>query len=214
MALGMKQLVAEARAQVQAVAPQQARNSGELILDVREPLELESSGRVAGAVNIPRGVLESRADPDTQTAEERLTHLRGAGRIHVLCGSGARAALAAHTLSRMGYEATVIEGGMTGWETGGHPGGGMITRMPFCMLWGSRLSHQRDAAFAASAAVRGADTEPHSSDPAASAQLSLAPAFVRRELAHRFQSRTQPDSRTRTGRKRIVGRRNFAFVVG
>lgn len=121
MALGMKELVAEARAQVQAVTPQQARDSGELILDVREPSELESSGRVAGAVNIPRGVLESRADPGTQTAEERLTRLRGAGRVHVLCGSGARAALAAHTLSRMGYDATVIEGGLAGWKEAGLP---------------------------------------------------------------------------------------------
>ena len=121
MALGMKQLVAEARALVKAVTPQQAQESGELILDVREPPELETSGRIAGALNIPRGVLETRADPETATAEERLTRLRGVGRVHVLCGSGARAALAAHTLSRMGYGATLIEGGMTGWKQAGLP---------------------------------------------------------------------------------------------
>lgn len=121
MALGMKELVAEARAQVQAVAPRQAHDSGELILDVREPPELETSGRVAGALNVPRGVLEARADPETTMADERLTRLRGSGRLHVLCGSGGRAAFAAHTLRRMGYDATVIEGGIAGWKQAGLP---------------------------------------------------------------------------------------------
>ena len=37
-------------------------------------------------------------------AEARLTALRGAGSVHVLCGSGGRAAMAAHPLSRMGYD--------------------------------------------------------------------------------------------------------------
>jgi rhodanese-related sulfurtransferase len=41
--------------------------------------------------------------------------------VHVLCGSGGRAALAAHTLKRMGYEATVIEGGIAGWKESGLP---------------------------------------------------------------------------------------------
>lgn len=121
MALGMKELVANARAQVQVVTPQQAHESGELILDVREPPELDTSGRVAGALNIPRGVLEAHADPETTMADERLTRLRGAGRIHILCGSGGRAAFAAHTLKRMGYNATVIDGGIAAWKGAGLP---------------------------------------------------------------------------------------------
>jgi hypothetical protein len=79
MALGMKELVAEARAQVQAVTPQQAHDSGELVLDVREPPELQTNGRVAGALNVPRGVLESQADPSTSMANERLTRHRAPG---------------------------------------------------------------------------------------------------------------------------------------
>lgn len=121
MPIGMKELVAEARAHVSAVTPQQAKDDADVILDVREPAELESTGQIAGALNIPRGILESRADPESSVADQRLTRLRGSGRVHVLCASGARATLAAHTLSRMGYEAAVIEGGMSGWKQAGLP---------------------------------------------------------------------------------------------
>ena len=121
MPMGLKDLVAEARTQIPAVSPQQSKDQADLILDVREPVELEDTGRISGALNIPRGVLETRADPDSPTAERRLTALRGAGRVHVLCASGGRAAMAAHTLSRMGYDAAVIEGGMSGWKKAGLP---------------------------------------------------------------------------------------------
>lgn len=117
----MKELIAEARSQVPTVTPQQACGSGDLILDVREPGELESDGRIESALNIPRGVLEPRADPETSMADDRLTGLRGLGRIHILCGSGARAAFAAHTLARMSYDATVINGGIVAWKQAGLP---------------------------------------------------------------------------------------------
>ena len=121
MPMGLKDLVAEARTHISAVTPQQAKEEADLILDVREPVELDDAGRIEGALNIPRGVLEPRADPDSPVAERRLTDLRGAGRVHVLCASGGRAAMLAHTLSRGGYEAAVIEGGMAGWKKAGLP---------------------------------------------------------------------------------------------
>jgi rhodanese-related sulfurtransferase len=95
--------------------------NGDLILDVREPAELETGGRIAGALNIPRGILETRADATAQTAEARLTEARSSGRVHVLCASGGRAALAADTLRRMGYDADLIEGGIGGWKSAGLP---------------------------------------------------------------------------------------------
>ena len=121
MPMGLKDLVAEARANIPAVTPQQANDEADLILDVREPVELKDAGRIAGALNIPRGLLEIRADPDSPAAERRLVGLRGSGRVHVLCASGGRAAMAAHTLSRMGFDAAVIEGGMSGWKKAGLP---------------------------------------------------------------------------------------------
>ncbi|WOI58156.1 rhodanese-like domain-containing protein [Palleronia sp. LCG004] len=124
MPLTMKDLVAEARSRISAVSPENAREGaakGDLILDVREPAELETNGRVAGAHHIPRGVLETRADATAPTADPRLTDLPEGARIHVLCASGGRAALAADTLGRMGYDADLIEGGIGGWKAAGLP---------------------------------------------------------------------------------------------
>ena len=121
MPMGVKELVAEARKHVSSVSPAEAKEKADLILDVREPPELEANGRIAGALNVPRGVLETRADPESSVAEARLTALRGSGSVHVLCGSGGRAAMAAHTLSRMGYDAAVIEGGIAGLREAGLP---------------------------------------------------------------------------------------------
>jgi len=41
--------------------------------------------------------------------------------VHVLCASGARAALAADSLKQMGYDATVIDGGLAAWKKAGLP---------------------------------------------------------------------------------------------
>ncbi|KIT18120.1 rhodanese-like domain-containing protein [Jannaschia aquimarina] len=118
MNLSFKDLVAEARERVDIVAPAEADG---LILDVREPDELDQAGRVADALAIPRGVLETRADPESPMAEARLTEVRESGTVDVLCASGGRAALAADTLRRMGYRARVIEGGIAGWKEAGLP---------------------------------------------------------------------------------------------
>ena len=97
MAMGVKDLVAEARRTVEAVPPEEARaREGALILDVREPGELEAKGRVPGALHVPRGLLEASADPDSP--------------------------MAATTLKRMGYDgAAVIEGGIEAWRKAGLP---------------------------------------------------------------------------------------------
>jgi rhodanese-related sulfurtransferase len=117
-------MVAEAQSRVAAISPEQAakgNGSAALVLDVREPGELETHGRVPDALHVPRGLVESRADATAKTAEVRLTDLRDTGCVHVLCGSGARAALVADTLRTMGYDATVIEGGFEAWKAKGLP---------------------------------------------------------------------------------------------
>ena len=120
----MEDLVPDARRRVNAVSPhyaEQAARQGDLILDVRAPAERESARRVAGALHVPHDILETRADATTHTAETRLTKLRGAGRVHVLCASGGRAALAADTLRRMGHDADLFEGGLGGWKSANLP---------------------------------------------------------------------------------------------
>ena len=39
---------------------------GALVVDVRDATEVEASGKVPGAVNVPRGMIEFRADLETQ----------------------------------------------------------------------------------------------------------------------------------------------------
>ncbi len=117
MTMGMKDLVAEARERIEGVEPKEAGQTVDnLILDVREANELTEKGRVPDALHIPRGLLEASADPQSPAANERLTAARDGTTVDVLCASGARAALAAATLERMGYRARVIEGGLEGWR--------------------------------------------------------------------------------------------------
>lgn len=125
MSKSMKDLVADAKSRVETIdsqGAQTARQGGDVILDVREPAELESDGAIPDAINIPRGLLEAQADPETGKGNDTLIAKRHSdGCVHVLCASGARATLAADTLRQMGYNAKVIEGGLEGWKKAGMP---------------------------------------------------------------------------------------------
>jgi rhodanese-related sulfurtransferase len=125
MTKSMKDLVADAKTRVETIRPgdaQAARQGGDVILDVREPAELDSDGAIDGAIHIPRGLLEAQADPDTGKGHDALVAMRHSeGCVHVLCASGARAALATDTLKTMGYNAKVIDGGLGGWKEAGLP---------------------------------------------------------------------------------------------
>lgn len=115
------ELVAEAKAQIENVPPQDAASEvasgAAVLLDVREPVEWEH--HIAGAVQVPRGLLEFAADP---SSPRHKAELDPAGRVIVYCRSGARAALAAVTLRDMGYEDVAnLEGGITAWQATGLP---------------------------------------------------------------------------------------------
>ena len=116
-----KQLVAEASAVVESLAPEQAAklvgDPGVLFIDLREPPEISGSGQVEGAINVPRGLLEFQADPDSPTHRAELSQGR---RLVLYCGSGARSALAAKTLQDMGVENVVhVPGGFAALKAAG-----------------------------------------------------------------------------------------------
>ena len=115
------ELVAEARAGVDVVSPEVASTEasrGALLLDVREAEECQH-GHIDGSLQIPRGVLESFAEPGSPHHPEALDP---AGRVIVVCRSGSRAALAAQTLKVMGYaDVAVLDGGLTAWQEAGLP---------------------------------------------------------------------------------------------
>jgi len=116
------EMIQEARAQVDTIAPKDAArelSSGEAVfLDVREAEEWQH-GHIEGSVPAPRGILEFFADP---TSPRHKKQLDPDGRVIVICHSGARAALAAATLKEMGYgNVAILEGGLKGWSDAGLP---------------------------------------------------------------------------------------------
>jgi rhodanese-related sulfurtransferase len=117
--------VREAKATVAELPPDAARaevDGGALVLDVREPGEF-AENHIAGAVNVPRGLLELRAAADSPGADAELTAHRDA-RIVVYCtkSPSARSLLAAQTLGRLGYDhVSVLDGGLNAWAEANLP---------------------------------------------------------------------------------------------
>ncbi|MEO5343873.1 MAG: rhodanese-like domain-containing protein [Gammaproteobacteria bacterium SHHR-1] len=86
-----------------------------LILDVREPDEFAAM-HIEGSINIPRGVLESACEWDYEETEPELVRARQR-EIVVVCRSGYRSALAAHSLQVLGYkDVTSLQTGLRGWK--------------------------------------------------------------------------------------------------
>jgi rhodanese-related sulfurtransferase len=112
MAKNVKDLLAEANSAVPKLSPDEAAEkmqSGDvLIVDVRDPTEVQQTGRIKGAVNVSRGMLEFRADPDSQYHNPAFQKDKT---ILLHCASGGRSALAGKTLQDMGYTAVFNIGG-------------------------------------------------------------------------------------------------------
>jgi len=112
------ELVAAAKALITECTPQAAQarlaDGGVLLLDVREPDEY-AAGHLAGAINIPRGVLEFRLSGDAALADT--------GRpVLVYCKTSGRAALAARVMQEMGFaDVTSMAGGFDAWVAAGLP---------------------------------------------------------------------------------------------
>ncbi|MBZ0270572.1 molybdopterin-synthase adenylyltransferase MoeB [bacterium] len=100
-----------------------------VLLDVRE-LDEVRAGHLPRARHIPRGLLELQIEaqvPDRDTP------------IVTYCAGGARSALAAESLSRMGYRnLRVLTGGWTGWS-----GRGFAAEKPVFLSDGDRARYAR-----------------------------------------------------------------------
>ena len=121
MATSLKEMMDAANAAVPRITPTQARDiiaqGNALIVDVRDALEVEKSGKIAGAVNVSRGLLEFFADPDSPSHNKSFARDKN---VIVYCGSGGRAALSGKVLKDMGYERVYNLGGFKDWaESGG-----------------------------------------------------------------------------------------------
>lgn len=121
MALSVKQMMEAANAVVPKITPQQAREmiakGNTLVVDVRDAPEVQGSGKVAGAVNVSRGMLDFRADPESPYHDKSFVKDKT---VILYCGSGGRAALAGKLLKDMGYGEVYNLGGFKDWaESGG-----------------------------------------------------------------------------------------------
>ena len=88
-----------------------------VLIDIRDSAELAASGKAAGALHLPRGSLEFKADLTAPSADKSLSHDKP---IILYCASGGRAALAGKLLQDMGYATVYNLGGFKDWvEAGG-----------------------------------------------------------------------------------------------
>jgi rhodanese-related sulfurtransferase len=120
MAKSVKQMVEAANVVVPRIEPAQAQEmiakGDTVVVDVRDAPEVEKSGKVAGAVHIPRGMLEFRADPDSPYYDQNFATDTT---VIVYCASGGRAALAGQALKEMGYGEVYNLGGFSDWVDSG-----------------------------------------------------------------------------------------------
>jgi rhodanese-related sulfurtransferase len=105
-------MLAEANAAVPRLNPAEVRDmigkENVLIVDVRDAPELASAGKLKGAVNVSRGMLEFRADPENPFHNPAFQKDKT---VLIYCGSGGRAALSGKTLKELGYQSVYNAGG-------------------------------------------------------------------------------------------------------
>lgn len=122
MATNVKAMMEAANAAVPRVTPAQAKEmmsrDNVVVVDVRDAMEVAQNGKVAGAVHIPRGLLEFKADPDSPARDPNLDPDKT---VILYCASGGRSALAGKTLKDMGYEKVFNLGAFKDWAESGGP---------------------------------------------------------------------------------------------
>jgi len=124
MAKSLKDLVADAKSRIREISATDAaeaiqKNPDTLVLDVREPAEW-AEGHVPGALLVPRGMLEAKADLEYANREPRLADRSQPIIVH--CASAARSAMAADVLQQMGFtNVRSLAGGIVAWKEKGLP---------------------------------------------------------------------------------------------
>jgi len=118
-------LIEEALKEIKTISPSEAlklskENKCNLI-DIRDPVELQNTGRIENSFNIPRGFLEFWIHPESAYVKKEKLDLNK--ELVLFCAAGGRSALAAKTLQDMGFEkVSHIDGGFalmknTGFKT-------------------------------------------------------------------------------------------------
>jgi len=86
-----------------------------LLVDIREPYEYDAM-HIQGALNVPRGILETACEYDYEETVPELVEARERD-IVLICRSGKRSVLAADVMQQMGYtNVKSLKTGMRGWS--------------------------------------------------------------------------------------------------
>ena len=85
-----------------------------LIIDVRETSEIEATGLIKNAINIPKSIIDANFDHSLIK-----NHLNDNEDITILvyCAVGVRSALVGHKLIKHGYKKVLNLGGFTEWAS-------------------------------------------------------------------------------------------------
>ena len=115
-------LIKEALEEVKTISPEQAldlvNNNKCNLIDIRDAIELQKTGKIENSSNIPRGLLEFWIHPDSEFfRNEKLDKNK---EIVLFCAAGGRSALAAKTLKNMGFKnVSHIDGGFASMNFNG-----------------------------------------------------------------------------------------------
>jgi rhodanese-related sulfurtransferase len=118
----VNEMVSNANETVVRVLAEQAREllagGDALLVDVRDPPELLAAGKLKGALNVSRGMLEFRADAEAKSHDPEFRKDRP---TILYCASGGRSALAGKTLQEMGFAQVYNLGGFKEAVEAGFP---------------------------------------------------------------------------------------------
>jgi rhodanese-related sulfurtransferase len=90
-----------------------------VLVDVRDPREMERDGKVPGAFSVTRGMLEFWIDPESPYYKPKFGEDK---KFVFFCAGGLRSALAAKTAQDMGLKPVAhIRGGFKAWKDAGGP---------------------------------------------------------------------------------------------
>ena len=124
MTRSIDDVLAEARARLSRVTPQEAARAVEeraaLLVDTRPEWQRRDDGEIPGALLIERNHLEWRLDP---TSDARIPEAVDHDvEVIVVCSEGYASSLAAASLQELGlHRATDLDGGFQAWRAAGLP---------------------------------------------------------------------------------------------
>ena len=116
-------MVEEAEREIETLAVEDAielhGRDDVVLVDIRDPRELQRDGKVPGAFHCTRGMLEFWIDPADPYHKPKFAEDK---KYVFFCAGGMRSALAARTAHRMGLKPVAhIRGGFSAWKKAGGP---------------------------------------------------------------------------------------------